>query len=365
LVGCRVIELAGLGPAPFAAMLLADMGAEVVRIDRPGGSGFFTGYEAVDVLNRGKKSVLLDLKESEARTILLGLVERADVLLEGYRPGVAERLGVGPIECLARNPRLVYGRMTGWGQDGPLAKRAGHDISYIAITGVLHAIGHADGPPEIPPNLIGDFGGGATYLVTEVLAALHEVHRSGRGQVVDAAIVDGTLSLLAMAHMNLAIGAWSDRRGVNLLDGGAPFYSVYETADGRYMAVGALEPRFYAELLHGLGIDEDPARQHDRSRWPALRDCIAAAFATKTQAEWATMFVDTDACVAPVLSLLEAARHPQIQARASIIEHNGVMQPAPAPRFSLTPTRLGKPPPRPGEDTHEVLESWGLRPPSG
>ena len=361
LAGCRVLELAGLGPGPFAAMLLADLGAEVVRVDRPGSGGLFAGMERTDLLNRGKKSVVLDLKDPGGARIALDLAGRADVLIEGYRPGVAERLGIGPAECLARNPRLVYGRMTGWGQDGPLAQLAGHDIAYIAVTGALHAIGTAGGPPQIPLNLLGDFGGGGTYLVIGILAALNEVHRSGRGQVVDAAIVDGAAHLLAMAHSMLAAGGWSDERGVNLLDGGAPYYSVYETSDGRYMAVGALERKFYVELLARLGLDADPAFQNDRTRWPELRKRIATAFAERTQASWSEVFGESDACVAPVVSLREAAAHPHMRARGSIIERDGVMQPAPAPRFSLTPAALGTPPPVPGQDTDEVLAAWGVR----
>ncbi|MFI6455738.1 CaiB/BaiF CoA transferase family protein [Streptosporangium amethystogenes] len=360
LSGVKVLELAGIGPAPFAGMALADLGAEVVRVDRPGGSGFFPGAEHLDLLNRGKKSVLLDLKRPEAVEAVLAMVAEADVLIEGYRPGVAERLGLGPDACHARNPRLVYGRMTGWGQDGPLAQTAGHDIGYIALTGALHAIGEAGGPPQIPLNLVGDFGGGGNYLVIGVLAALREADRSGRGQVVDAAIVDGTAHLLAGTHMIMAAGAWVDERGANLLDGGAPFYSVYETSDGRHMAVGALEPKFYVELLTALGLDEDPRKQHDRSRWPELRARIATAFAGRSQAEWSAIFTGSDACVAPVMSLREAADHPHIRARGSIVEHDGLLQPAPAPRFSLTPTALGTPPPVPGRHTVEVLDAWGV-----
>ncbi|MEU0209589.1 CaiB/BaiF CoA transferase family protein [Streptomyces canus] len=360
LAGCRVLELAGIGPGPFAGMTLADLGAEVVRVDRPGGSGLFPGFEHVDVLNRGKKSVLLDLKRPDAVRAVLDMAARADVLIEGYRPGVAERLGLGPDDCLARNPRLVYGRMTGWGQDGPLARLAGHDIGYIALTGALHAVGSAGGPPQIPLNLVGDFGGGGTYLVIGVLAALREAERTGRGQVVDAAIVDGTAHLLAGTHMLLATGTWQDERGVNLLDGGAPFYAVYETSDGRHMAVGALEPKFYAELLAVLGLDEDPAAQHDRAGWPRLRERLAAAFASRTQDEWAKAFSTSDACVAPVLSLREAADHPHIRARGTLVERDGVLQPGPAPRFSATPTALGSPPPVPGRHTADVLESWDV-----
>jgi alpha-methylacyl-CoA racemase len=363
LTGCRVIELAGIGPGPFAGMLLADLGAEVVRIDRPGGAGVLPG---ADLLGRGKKSVLLDLKDPGDVETALALVGRADALIEGYRPGVTERLGLGPAQCLARNPRLVYGRMTGWGQDGPLAARAGHDIAYIALTGALHAIGEAGGPPRIPLNLLGDFGGGGTYLVIGVLAALLAVRGGAPGQVVDAAIVDGTASLLAMTHGLLAAGLWADERGANLLDGGAPFYSVYATSDGRYMAVGALEAKFYAELLGGLGLagEEDPAGQHDRDRWPALRERIAAAFARRTQAEWTEVFAESDACVAPVLGLREAADHPHIRARGTIVARDGVPQPAPAPRFSATPAALGDGPPEPGQHTGQVLRDWGVTPPA-
>ncbi|MFG1613268.1 CaiB/BaiF CoA transferase family protein [Nonomuraea wenchangensis] len=360
LSGVRVLELGGIGPGPFAGMMLADLGADVVRVDRPGGGAFFPGLEHLDLLNRGKRSVVLDLKRPEAVAAVLSMAAVADVLIEGYRPGVAERLGLGPEACHARNPRLVYGRMTGWGQDGPMAQQAGHDIGYIALTGALHAIGEAGGPPQIPVNLVGDFGGGGNYLVIGVLAALREADRSGQGQVVDAAIVDGTAHLLAGTHMMLATGTWADERGVNLLDGGAPFYSVYETADGRHMAVGALEPKFYAELLATLELDEDPARQHDKARWPALRDKLAAAFASRSQAEWSAVFAGSDACVAPVVGLREAADHPHIKARGSIVEHEGLLQPAPAPRFSRTPTALGPPPPAPGRHTLEVLEEWGV-----
>ena len=360
LAGCRVVELAGIGPGPFAGMILADMGAEVVRVDRPGEGMLFPGAERFDLLNRGKKSVLLDLKRPADVRTALELVARADVLIEGYRPGVAERLGVGPDQCLARNPALVYGRMTGWGQDGPLAGQAGHDIAYIALTGALHAIGEAGGPPQIPLNLLGDFGGGGTYLVIGILAALWAVRLGAPGQVVDAAIVDGTSHLLALTHGLLAAGGWTDERGVNLLDGGAPFYSIYATSDGRHMAVGALEPKFYAELLDRLGLDEDPGRQHDRAAWPALRERMAGAFANKTQTQWSEIFAGSDACVAPVLSLREAAGHPHLKARGSFVTRDGILQPAPAPRFSATPAALGPPPPEPGEHTEEVLRAWGI-----
>jgi alpha-methylacyl-CoA racemase len=365
LAGCRVVELAGIGPGPFAGMILADLGAEVIRVDRPGGGLLFVGAERYDLLNRGKKSVLLDLKRPADLGTARDLVARADVLIEGYRPGVAERLGLGPAECLARNPALIYGRMTGWGQEGPLAGQAGHDIAYIALTGALHAFGQAGAAPQIPLNLVGDFGGGGAYLVIGILAALWAVRHGAPGQVVDAAIVDGTAHQLAMFHGLLALGAWNDERGVNLIDGGAPFYAVYATSDGRHLAVGALEAKFYAELLDRLGLDEDPARQHDRAGWPALRQRIAAEFAKRTQAEWAEIFAGSDACVAPVLSLTEAPGHPQMKARGSFVTRDGIVQPAPAPRFSATPAELSGPPPLPGEHTSEVLEAWGARPGGG
>ncbi|MFK0295980.1 CaiB/BaiF CoA transferase family protein [Streptomyces sp. NPDC090442] len=358
LSGVRVVELAGIGPGPFAAMLLADLGADVVRVDRPGGAGL--GIDpASDLTNRNKRSVLVDLKQPAGVAKVLDLVERADVLIEGYRPGVAERLGVGPEPCLARNPRLVYGRMTGWGQQGPLAGTAGHDIGYIAITGALGMIGPPDGPPAIPANLLGDYAGGSLYLVIGVLAALqHARAEGGAGQVVDAAIVDGTAHLTAMIHGMLAAGGWQDRRGANLLDGGAPFYGAYETADGGYMAVGALEPRFYAEFVRLLGIEDEVPGRDDLAAWGALRTAIADRFRTRTRDEWTAVFQESDACVAPVLSLREAPGHPHLAARGTFTEHAGLTQPAPAPRFSATPGTLRRPPARPGADTEEVARDW-------
>lgn len=360
LAGCRVLELGGIGPGPFAGMFLADLGAEVVRVDRPGRGAESDAGGPAAVLDRGKRSVVLDLKLPSATAALLDLVERADVLIEGFRPGVTERLGIGPHECLARNPRLVYGRMTGWGQDGPLAAAAGHDLTYIAVTGALGAIGEADGPPQIPLNLVGDFGGGGCYLVIGVLAALHAVDRTGRGQVVDAAIVDGTTHLLASTFAKLGRGEWSDERGVNRFDGGWPFYAVYGTRDGRHVAVGALEPKFYRSLIDLLGLDVDPAAQHDRATWPELRRRLTERFAERTRDEWATLFEGTDVCVAPVLSLTEAAAHPQLAARASLFTREGVVQPAPAPRFSETPTRPGPAAPAVGADTRAVFRDWGV-----
>jgi len=360
LSGISVIELGGIGPGALAGMMLADLGAEVIRIERPGGPANAFLPPAADLLNRGKKSVLLNLKRAEAVQAVLALSATADVLIEGYRPGVAEKLGLGPEVVHGRNPRLVYGRMTGWGQDGPLAQRAGHDIGYIAITGALHAIGDAGGPPQIPLSLVGDFGGGATYLVMGILAALLDRGNSGEGQVVDAAIIDGANHLMVAVQALLSCGQWVDQRGVNMFDGGCPFYSVYATADGKHMAVGALEPAFYAELLRHLDLDADPDHQYDRERWPALRTALAQAFGRRTQAEWTAVFADTDACVAPVLSVREARSHPQMVARGNIIEVNGVPQPAPAPRFSGYQARAPESPPVPGQHTSEVLARIGI-----
>ncbi|GLY24706.1 CaiB/BaiF CoA-transferase family protein [Micromonospora sp. NBRC 101691] len=361
LAGVRVLELAGIGPGPFAAMLLADLGADVVRIDRPEPGALSAGDPGRDLLNRGKRSVVVDLKHPDGAEVVLGLAERAAIVIEGWRPGVAERLGIGPQVALERNPGLVYGRMTGWGQQGPLARAAGHDIGYIAVAGALHPIGRPDGPPQIPLNLVGDFGGGALYLVVGCLAALHVAGTTGRGQVVDAAIVDGTAHLTTMFAGLLADGAWRPERGRNLLDGGAPFYDVYATADGGHMAVGALEPRFYAELLRLLGLaDADLPAQHDVAGWPVLRARFAEVFAGRTRDEWTTVFEGTDACVAPVLSLAEAQHHPHLVARATFEEHFGLRQPAVAPRLSRTPGVIGGSPPVPGADTETVLTEWGL-----
>ncbi|GAA4255561.1 CaiB/BaiF CoA-transferase family protein [Dactylosporangium darangshiense] len=359
LRGVRVVELAGIGPGPFAAMLLADLGADVVRVDRPGPGLPIGPPPGSDLVNRGKRSVAADLKTPAGLETVLALAERAHVVLEGFRPGVAERLGVGPEHVWARNPALVYGRMTGWGQDGPLAASAGHDITYLARTGALHAIGRAGGPPQVPVNLLGDYGGGALYLVVGVLAALRAAEATGRGQVVDAAIVDGVAHLGMILHSLLAAGLWRDRRGVNLLDTGAPFYDVYETADGRHVAVGAIEPQFYAELMARLGLD-DPPEQYDVAGWPALRARLAETFRGRTRDEWASVFDGTDACVAPVLSLTEARSDPHLAARATFLEIQGVPQPAPAPRFSHTPAAPGGAPPLPGQHTAEVLRDWGV-----
>ncbi|MEU3056468.1 CaiB/BaiF CoA transferase family protein [Streptomyces griseus] len=366
LTGVRVVELAGIGPGPFAAMLLADLGADVVRVDRPGGAGL--GIDpAYDLTNRNKRSVLLDLKSDEGPARVLDLVERADILIEGYRPGVAERLGVGPEPCLARNPKLVYGRMTGWGQDGPLAERAGHDIAYLALTGTLSMIGRPDEPPTVPANLVGDYAGGSLYLVVGVLAALQHARAHGEGQVVDAAIVDGAAHLASMIHGMLAAGSWQDRRGANLLDGGCPFYGTYATSDGGHMAVGPLEGQFYAEFAGLLGIADDFPDRWDLARWDELRAAVTERFLTRTRAEWTEVFAGTDACVAPVLSLTEAPHHPHLVARSTFVEHGGITQPAPAPRFSATPVSVRGGPARPGADTAAVAADWdvpGLRPTS-
>lgn len=360
LAGVRVVELAGIGPGPFAAMLLGDLGADVVRVDRPGGAGLAID-PAYDLTNRNKRSVLIDLKSADGPGQVLDLAERADVLIEGYRPGVAERLGVGPDACLARNPRLVYGRMTGWGQEGPLAERAGHDIAYIALTGTLSMIGKADEPPVVPANLVGDYAGGSLYLVIGVLAALqHARTEGGAGQVVDAAIVDGAAHLATMIHGMMAAGGWQDRRGANLLDGGCPFYGTYETSDGHAMAVGALEQQFYDEFVERLGIKDDIPARKDFARWDELRRAVADRFRTRTRAEWTAVFEDSDACVAPVLSLREAPAHPHLAARGTFTDHSGITQPAPAPRFSVTPGAVTRGPARPGADTAEVARDWDV-----
>ena len=358
LRGIRVVEIAGIGPGPHAATILADLGADVIRVERPGGA-LSPGTRDSDLLTRGRPSVAMDLKRPEAVTAVLALVEKADVLLEGMRPGAAERLGLGPDECLARNARLVYGRMTGWGQTGPLAQTAGHDLNYISVAGALHGLGQDTDRPHFPTNLLGDFGGGSTYLVIGLLAALLEARVSGEGQVVDAAIVDGTAHLSAMSAGMLASGFARERRATNLLDGGAPFYDVYETADGRHVSVGALEPQFYAVLVERLGLSDVPDRD-DLAGWPALREAFAARFKERTQAEWTEVFDGTDACVAPVLPLTEAAEHPHLRARETYVDRGGVRQPAPAPRFSRTEATLTTGPSAPGGQTREALTAWGI-----
>ena len=360
LRGVKVVELAGIGPGPHAAMLLADLGADVVRIERPGGAVSAGGRET-DLLSRGRPSVAMDLKHPAAVATVLELVAGGDVFLEGRRPGAAERLGLGPDVCLERNPRLVYGRMTGWGQDGPLAHTAGHDMNYIGLSGALHGLGQTPDRPQFPSNLLGDFGGGSTYLVIGVLAALLEARTSGAGQVVDAAIVDGSAHLSAMLASMIAGGSWREERAANLLDGGMPFYDVYETADGRHMAVGSLEPQFYAALLEGLELTGTAPDRDDPARHEALRDTLAKRFRERTQAEWAAVFEGTDACCTPILPLTEAARHPHLEARETYVERDGVLQPAPAPRFSRTSPSLTTGPTVPGGQSREALTAWGIQ----
>ncbi|GAB2745256.1 CaiB/BaiF CoA-transferase family protein [Salinifilum aidingensis] len=355
LAGVRVVELAGIGPAPFCGMLLADLGADVVRVDRPQNAG-----NPADVLDRGKRSLAVDLKHADGAAAVRGLADRADVLLEGLRPGVTERLGIGPEDCWRSNPALVYGRMTGWGQEGPRADRAGHDINYIALTGMLHSIGRAGGPPQVPVNLLGDFGGGSLYLAVGVLSALLEARTSGRGQVVDAAIVDGASHLGTMLFGMLGAGLWTTERGTNLLDTGAPYYDVYETADGGHVSVGALEPQFYAELVERLGLAERLPDRDDPANWPEIRRAFGDVFRTRTREEWEEVFAGSDACVAPVLSMTEAAEHPHVAARAVLPEAGGVRQPAAAPRFSRTPAEPPREPPRAGAHAAEVARDWAL-----
>jgi alpha-methylacyl-CoA racemase len=364
LAGVRVIEIAGIGPGPFCGMMLADMGAEVLRVDRAASAGGATaGAPRGDVLARGRRSVGVDLKRAEGVEVVLRLVERADALYEGFRPGVMERLGLGPDACLARNPRLVYGRMTGWGQEGPLAHAAGHDIDYIALAGALGAIGPRGGKPVPPLNLVGDFGGGGMLLAFGMACALFECARSGRGQVVDAAMVDGAAALMAVFYPAAQTGWWREERGANLLDGGAPFYDAYETKDGKHVAVGAIEPQFWAELVRRLGLaGEALPEQNDRAAWPALKERLAALFRTKTREEWCLILEGSDACFAPVLSLGEAPEHPHARARRAFVEHAGFVQPAPAPRFSRTAPALGLPPALPGEHTDGALADWGFSP---
>jgi alpha-methylacyl-CoA racemase len=362
LLGLRVIELASIGPGPMCGMLLADLGADVVRVDRLQPSGLGLNLQRrFDINGRGRRSVALDLKAPAGRDAVLRLLESADVLIEGFRPGVTESLGLGPEDCHARNPRLVYGRMTGFGQTGPLAHAAGHDMNYVALTGALNAIGGAGGAPVPPLNLVGDYGGGALYLAFGIMAALFERQRSGRGQVVDAAMVDGAASLASVFFGLQAGGQWAAARGQNLLDGGAPFYSTYETSDGRWISLGPLEPKFFATLAAALGLDDRfVKRQYDRALWPQMREAIAAAVAQRTRDEWTALLEGTDACFAPVLSFEEAPRHPHAVARQAFVEIDGITQPAPAPRFDRTPAQHPKPPPEIGEHTQELLREAGL-----
>jgi alpha-methylacyl-CoA racemase len=363
LVGYRIIEMAGIGPAPFAAMLLADMGAEVIRVDRrePADLGLPGRENKFDVLHRGRRSIAVDVKAEAGRAVVKRLVAKADAIIEGFRPGVMERLGLGPDVLLALNPKLVLGRMTGFGQDGPLAPAAGHDINYIALAGVLHAIGRKGDAPVPPLNLVGDFGGGGMFLAFGVVCALLEAQRSGKGQVVDAAMVDGSATLMALMFGMLAQGTWKDVRGVNVLDTGAPWYDTYQTRDGKWLAVGAIERRFYEAFVERLGLNlSDLPRQHDRSGWPELRRRFSEAIAGKTRDQWERIFAGSDACVAPVLALGEVAQHPHNAARGTFVTRDGVLQPAPAPRFSRTVPEMGAPPRPVGADTAAVLGDCGF-----
>ncbi len=358
LKGLKIIEMAGIGPGPFCAMMLADMGAEVIRIDRLSQKG--SGHRA-NVLNRGRRSIALDLKNPDAVEAVLKLVEQADALIEGFRPGVMERLGLGPDICLERNPKLIFGRMTGWGQTGPLAKAAGHDINYISIAGALGAMGYSDRAPTPPLNLVGDFGGGAMYLLTGILAALHERSNSDRGQIIDAAMTDGTASLLSPFFGLMAMNMWTTDRQANKLDGGAHYYGSYACSDGKLISIGSIEPQFYALLLERCEIeDPDFLAQQDKDSWPLLRDRLASLFLTKTRDEWSAIMEGTDVCFAPVLDLGEAPSHPHNVARNTYIEYDGVTQPAPAPRFSRTQSQIQSAAAIAGEHSEEILSDWGF-----
>ncbi len=358
LHGVRVLELGGIGPGPHGAMILSDLGADVVRVERPSGTTEMLAPES-DFVLRNRRSVAADLKDPTQRDWVLKLADHADVLLEGYRPGVAERLGVGPDVCLARNPRLVYGRMTGWGNEGPMAQAAGHDINYLALTGALHMIGRPGSPPLAPLNLVGDYGGGSLFLALGVVAALYERERSGRGQVVEAAMIDGISTLMAMYWTLAEHGSWSPERGANMTDGGSPFYDTYVCADGRYMAVGAIEPQFYARLLQGLGLDPGGLPpQTDRSSWPTVKARFADIFASRSRDDWVEVFAELDACVTPVLELAEVSANAQIHARGTVQRHHGVLQPMPAPRFSRSAPAQIKAPPIPGSQNDDVYGDW-------
>ena len=362
LEGVRILEIAGIGPGPFAAMMLSDMGAEILRIDRAESVRGAHGRQPFDILSRGRRSAAVDLKNPDGVALVLDLVEQADGLLEGFRPGVMERLGLGPEPCLARNPALVYGRMTGWGQEGPLSHAAGHDINYIALAGALEPIGRPGQAPVPPLNLVGDFGGGGMLLAYGMVCALVERSRSGRGQVVDAAMVDGAAALMAAFYGAQQSGFWGER-GTNMLDTGAHFYDAYETADGKYVAIGSIEPQFYAELVQRLGLEnEELPAQMDKSHWPALKERIAKLFKSRTRDEWCRELEGTDVCFAPVLSLAEAPEHPHAKARASFVDIDGAVQPRPAPRFSRTDPDTPAPPARPGEHTDSALADWGVEP---
>jgi len=357
LAGTRIVEVSGIGPGPFGAMMLADMGAEVIRVERPG-AGMWED-PSLDLLNRGRRCITIDLKQPLGVETLLRLLESCDALLEGFRPGVMERLGLGPEVCLERNPGLVYGRMTGWGQTGPLANAAGHDINYIALAGALHPIGRRGEPPTIPLNLVGDFGGGGLMLAFGVVCALLERGRSGKGQVVDAAMVDGAATLMTIFHATQQLGYWSDERGTNLLDGGSHFYDAYETSDGKWISIGSFEPQFYALLLEKLGLDLATFPQMDKEQWPAQKEKVAALFLERTRDQWCELLEGTDVCFAPVLTIAEAREHPHNTARGTFTEVGGVGQPRPTPRFGRTDSEISRPPARPGEHTDEILAEAG------
>ena len=361
LSGVKVVEIAGIGPGPFAAMMLADMGADVVRVDRAQAVTGNFDRQNLEILNRGRRSIGVDLKNPEGVETVMKLVEQADALIEGFRPGVADRLGIGPDACLARNPKLVYGRMTGWGQDGPYAQAAGHDINYIALAGALGHFGRAGEKPTPPINLVGDFGGGGMLMAFGVACALVESGRSGQGQVIDAAMVDGAAALMAMVWGFQALGIWGPA-GTNVLDTGAPFYDTYETSDGKFISLGSLEPQFYAELVTRLGLtaELELAGQMNQTTWANQREKFTSLFLTKTRDEWCEVLEMTDVCFAPVLTMSEAAAHPHLKARNTIVEDHGVMQPAPAPRFSRTPGSIQRPPAWPGQHTDELLADWGF-----
>jgi alpha-methylacyl-CoA racemase len=365
LEGVKIVELAGIGPAPFCAMLLSDMGAEVIRVDRAAAVGRDIGREGEDprfaLLQRGRRNIAVDLKNPQGVAAVLRLIDQADALIEGFRPGVMERLGIGPEVCLPRNPKLVYGRMTGWGQDGPIAHTAGHDINYIALSGALYSIGPSGGPPVPPLNLIGDFGGGALYLAMGVLAGVISARTTGKGQVIDCSMVEGSASLMMMMYGALAAGAWVETRGRNRTDGGAHYYHVYETKDGEHVAIGSIEPQFYAQLLTHTGIEgETLPEQTDRSTWPDMQQRLARIFKQKTRAEWTEIMEQTDICFAPVLRMSEAMRHPHNVHRGSFVEVAGIKQPGPAPRFLGTPGAVQGPPARVGEHTDAILRDWGF-----
>ncbi|MBV1878391.1 MAG: CoA transferase [Pseudomonadales bacterium] len=363
LTGFKVIELAGIGPAPMCAMMLSDMGAEVVRIDRLKDAGLGISMpKQFNFLGRGRKSIAVDLKNPAGIETVLKLIDNADAVLEGFRPGVMERLGLGPDVCLARNPKLVFGRVTGWGQEGPLSQSAGHDLNYIALTGALHAIGRNDNEPPAPPlNLVGDFGGGTMFILTGILAALLEVKKSGKGQVVDAGMVDGALSLMTSMYGMHASGGFKDVRGSNILDSGSHFYNTYETKDGRYISIGSIETKFYAQLLEKLDIAPDSLPpQMDKASWPEMKEKLKQIFLTKSRDEWCAIMENTDICYAPVLTLEEAPDYPHNKERGAFVDVEGMMHPAPAPRFSATPSSIKGPTPKTGIHTEEVLQDWGI-----